>query len=53
MYQDEGACGFPPEKNDLNLRFVDAIFEWMARETCIDTSKAQVSSQAVHLIHRN
>mmetsp|Transcript_46554 Transcript_46554/g.110653 ORF Transcript_46554/g.110653 Transcript_46554/m.110653 type:complete len:381 (-) Transcript_46554:71-1213(-) len=39
MYQDEGACGFPPEKNDLNLRFVDAIFEWMARETCIDTSK--------------
>ncbi|CAK9069984.1 unnamed protein product [Durusdinium trenchii] len=33
------ACGFWPKDLQQNLAMVDAIFEWMASNTCIDTSK--------------
>lgn len=35
----ERACGFWPKKLDLNLDMVDAIFDWMKSQSCIDTSK--------------
>lgn len=42
------ACGFWPKDLQQNLAMVDAIFEWMASNTCIDTSK--VTSQACRTI---
>ena len=36
----EHACGYWPPELNQNLEFVDAIFDWMAANSCIDTSKA-------------